>query len=215
MHITPRLARMGIEDDEAVQILRDRYTAFKTSLQEAETQYIQEGLQFHCTIPSKEWPSSEARQLSEGFMVGDGGSSESQSSNTLTTKLRNLQAQLCKVKEVAESGQLQASEDTINAADVRLRAFKDELCGLDQVARELTALNGLQCISVDAKAEHEDRVHDISFRANKALWCWTMELPLVKSWLAEGRVVSEEQAFVKLVKLGDMEVQKKLLWMAG
>lgn len=215
MDIAAKLSHMGIDDDEAVQRVRDMCATFETRLQQAETQYIRQGLRFHCMISLRDSSSFEARQLSAAFVVDDKHIPESNPSNTLMTKIEHLQRQLCKAKELIDANRLQASEDVLKAADVGLWLFNADLGSLGQVARELVALSGLQELSVDAKADDIDERVDINFRANKALWCWVMELPLVKTWLAEGRVVSEEHAFVKLVKHGDAEVQKQVLWMAG
>ncbi|KAK4502690.1 hypothetical protein PRZ48_006116 [Zasmidium cellare] len=202
------------EEHGILQNLRDQCTNFETLLEQAETQYIRQGLQFHCMPPSANWPLKHVRQIRAAFVVTDGHIPDNPASNRFMTTLEHLSKQLSEAKGSCEAGHVQSLRDLLDKAATDLTAFNYDLAGLDTVAKELAALSGLRDLSVDVKAEPENETPDTGFRANRALWSWVMELPVVKQWLNKASAVSEELAFVKVVKLGDVEVQKKLLWVS-
>ncbi|KAF2164750.1 hypothetical protein M409DRAFT_56550 [Zasmidium cellare ATCC 36951] len=150
-----------------VQGLKDQCTKFETLLQQAETRYIRQGLQFHCMTPSSDWPLGQVRQVRAVFTVTDDYSLEAASGNKFVTRLEHLHRQLGIAKGYLEAENLQNLQDLLDKAAAEFTAFNTDLSNIDSIAKELAALSGLRDLSVDNKAKPENEPHELVFVPTK------------------------------------------------
>lgn len=203
------------DEDLTMQDLRQQCNSFASQVQQAETAYIRLGLQFHCLKPSSDWPVSHAEEAQSHF-IANVNEMHGISDNAMMMSLVNFHLQLGLSKQDFEAGRYVKLQKRLDEANYCLTHFKNRLEKVKGLVEELALLSGLQDLAIDANKAEVDAhgSKQISFHSNMVLWAWVMELPLVKGWLKNNEVATEEHAFVRVVKLGDSNVKMALLWIS-